>query len=173
MNFNRFLYSLITLITALFFLLFGLFAMILPWSETLHMLAQQLIEEEVWPMTFFGAAFLLIGIALVGQILVSCRKQYYRVKTDTHTLEISEKIIQDYLSDYFNALFPQQEIPCRIAIKKNKIAVAADLPFYPLEDRKDLLKRVKLELGSIFKDYLGYSATLDLTLSFQRHESHR
>lgn len=171
MNFNRFLYSLITFITALFFLLLGFFALILPWSETLRMLAQQLIEEEVWPMTFFGAAFLLIGIALAGQILVSCRKQYYRVKTGTQTLDVSEKVIQDYLNDYFNALFPQQEIPCRIAIKKNKIAVAADLPFYPLEERKDLLNRVKLELGSIFKDYLGYSSTLDLTLSFQRHES--
>lgn len=171
MNFNRFLYSLITFAVSLFFILLGLIAILFPISSTIREAVLTFVLEESWTLAVFGLGFFLTGIALAAQILFSSKKQTIAIGTTTHPVEISEAVVHDYLKHYWETLFPEDEVPCRIAIKKNKILVSADLPFCEAGEQKALIKKMDSDLGNLMRDFLGLTKSLHLTISFAKTKS--
>ncbi len=168
MSFKRLLYSFFTAITAAFFLLFGLIALILPWTRHLQDELFSLIENHPWAITLFGASLTFIGIALLLQIIASSRKQYVTIQTGPNSIQFSEAIVADYIQAFWEQLFPEREIPCRISIKRNKICIVADLPHIPKSERKELLKKIEEGLAETMRYSLGCTKTLELTISFAK-----
>lgn len=168
MNFSRFLTLIFAAIASIFFLLFGLLILVLPWSNTVLDLALSSIQEYRWFLTFFGISLLLVGIALIGQIYLASQRKYLTIKTGENPVYASDAVVRDSLQAYWENLFPEQEIPCRVDIKKNRIFLYVDLPYYPKEKRPELLKKVEAELAVLLRDLFAYSKSLNLKISFDR-----
>lgn len=163
---TRFIYSLISFLIALFFILLGCICILIPWSSTIRQEVISLITDHSLTISLFGFSFIAIGIAVAVQILLASRRTYYQYKVDNNHVQIDESIIQRYLESYWQELFPNQIIPCHITVKGNKINVTADLPHVPDQQQEDLLIGIQQELGDIFGDFLGYRDEFHLAINF-------
>lgn len=161
-----FLNTSLTLILALFFILLGGFTFILAFSRYVQANLLDFIQNNFWILFLFGLGFILIGIALGAYSFLTHRKSYLSTKTGSNLTAISENVIHTYLESYFEKLFPDQKIPFRFLIKKKKMQVIADLPFFPLEDQKNLLNLIEGDLSEILSENIGYTESLELILSF-------
>ena len=161
-----FLNTSLTLILALFFILLGGFTFILTFSSSLQANLLDLIRNNFWILFLFGLGFVLIGITLSAYSVLTHRKSYLKTKTGSNLTLISENVIHTYLESYFEKLFPEQRIPFRFLIKKKKMQVIADLPFFPLEEQKNLLNLIESDLSEILSEKIGYTESLELILSF-------
>lgn len=168
MNFNRFLTLFFASIAALFFLLLGILALLLPWSNSVVEITLSSMREYRWIFTLFGASLVLVGIALIGQIYLASQKKYLTIKTGDNPVFASDSVVRDSLHAYWENLFPEQEIPCRVDIKKNRIFLYVDLPYYPQDKRADFLKKVERELSILLKELFAYTKSLHLKISFDR-----
>jgi hypothetical protein len=171
MNFNRFLSISCTGIAALFFILCGLMVLVLPWSNRAFEMAVEAIHAYRWLFTFFGIGLLLVGIALIGQIYLGNQRKYLSIKTGDNPVDASDAVIQDALKSYWENLFPEQDIPCKVDIKKNRIFLSVDLPYYPKEKQSDFLKKVERDLSILLKEMFAYTKSLHLKISFDRESA--
>jgi hypothetical protein len=162
----HYLISFLNLILALFFILFGSIALLLPWSLTIRDSVARFISENSWPWNLFGLGFILIGIAIFAYTLLTKRKRYFSTKQGFNETTISEKVIDDYLRTYFSKQFPAREIPYRFTIGKNTFHLIADLPFVPLEDQKELVDKIETDIQQIFREFIGYHKQLKFSFSF-------
>lgn len=163
----HFIYSLISIIITLFFILMGAIAIIIPWSEAVRIRLVQFITEDALAISLFGFALLVIGLSSLANIIVNVKKKTYRIKSDSGLIDIEESVIQDYVNAYCKKLFPDHDIPCRLVVKDNKIHLSIDFPNVPENDQKDLLNRIKTDLKGTFARILGYRDQFYLTATFQ------
>lgn len=164
---NQWFYSLISLFIAIFFLLLGFLAIMLPWSPVAQTDLISLIREDSLAIFLFGFAFLAVGIAIIAYVVIQSRKNYYHLKSGPRSISVDETVISDYVNTYWKDLFPKTYIPSRLFLKKNKIHITADLPYIPQSEQKELLERIKNELEDRFSSLLGYRDTFYLSASFQ------
>ncbi len=165
---THFFYSLVKFCVGLIFIITGLLAVVIPWSPPVRTSFVDWILQSSMEIWVFGALFVMIGCYLVVYSLWQSRSRYYRIQIDNPSILITESIVQDYLSSYWKSLFPLNEVPYRLEMKRRKIGVFADLPFIPLDDRKDLILQVERDLSEIFREHLGYNNRLDVRVSFQK-----
>jgi len=166
MNINHLLFSLFSLISAIFFLLLGIFAVMVPWVPALKVSIIRFLQENSIVISLFGFAFLIVGTAIVINIILGTKRRYYHVKSGQNAVSVDENLIKGYLETYFHDLFPGQEIPSHLVIKQNKIHVMADLPTIPMEEQKDILEKIEKDLGEVFTTVLGYRNEFYLNISF-------
>jgi len=160
-------YSFVNLIIALFFICTGIVVVALPWSPEIRESLIQFILKDSLVLSFFGLAFIVVGLALFMNILLSARRRYYYVKSSEKDIAVDEAVIQQYLNQYWKQLFPNQDIPNRAFLKKNQIYISADLPHVPHSEQGPLLERIKQDLENIFGSILEYNQEFHLTISFQ------
>lgn len=164
---KNFFYFSISFIIAIFFILLGIVGLLLPWSSEIRTNIVQFFLEDFLYITLFSLGLVIAGIAIIINVLFSARKHYYEIKSGSNSFAIDEALFQDYLNTYWKQLFPKIEIPNRVVLKKNKIHVAADLPYVPLDQQKDLLKRIEKDLSDIFNRIFGYRNEYIISISFQ------
>lgn len=164
---SNFFYSLISLLTAIFFILLGIASVMLPWSPFVRTELVQFILGDSITIFLFGFAFIIIGLAIAINIILSSRRKYFHLHSGPKSIWIDETIIQDYLITYWKQLFPQSEVPSKLTLKKNKIHLIADLPYIPLDQQKDVLERIKNDLSELFGTFFGYQEPFYLSASFQ------
>lgn len=168
MNFkvSHYLSFLISIATALFFILLGLFGALLPWFPKVRAkLAVFFLENSVL-MFLFGLTLMFIGGACIAGIVYGSRRHYYSIKTSTHRVTVSDDVFHDYLSSYWKKIFPNTDVPCTVKIKDNQVHITADLPYVPLEEQKGLIEQMQLDVTDIFARYLGYRAEYLFSVSF-------
>ena len=163
----NFFYSLISFFVAIFFILLGVISVMIPWFSTVRTDVIQFILEDFIAISFFGFSFLAIGIGIVFNILIGLRRNYYHFKVGSNSVAIDESILQKYLNTYWQDLFPGNDIPNRLILKKNKIHVIADLPYMTRHQQEVVLERIKTDLRDIFGRLLGYHHQFHLSASFQ------
>lgn len=163
---SNLLYSLISFSIAVFFILLGLICILLPWSPGMRTNVIQFILENSVTIFLFGFGFMMIGIFIVINILLSARRQYYQIQSDTNPVLVDESLIQEYVNGYWKELFPEAEIPSRLTLKQNKIHVQADLPYLSEPQQEILLERIKKDLKDLFGRILGYQEPFYLSISF-------
>ncbi len=164
----HFFYSLITFIVALFFIVLGVLAILLQVSFNVRSEVISFILEDQLLLSFFGIACILIGFAIVSYLMTSFKKRYIKIKSkDNHAFYLDENLFQDYMKSYWKQLFPNQEIPNHIVLKKNKVLITADLPYVPDAQQKALLSRIDHDLKDVFKRLLGYHREYIVSISFQ------
>lgn len=167
---SHFLYSLISFIVAIFFLLLGIVGIIIPWSSAVRAHFVQFILEDSLFIFLFGLGFVIIGAAIAINVILNAKKKYYEIHTGNNAAIVDESLFQDYLNTYWRQLFPKHEVPNQITLKKNKIHVAADLPYIPISEQKALLERIEKDLNDIFSRIFGYRNEFVITISFAEAE---
>lgn len=167
----RFFYSLISFITALFFILLGVVSVLMPWVPSIRSDIIGFLIENSIAISLFGLAFLTIGIVMVINIILGTKRHYYEFKVGQNPVGVDEDLIQKYLQAYFIELFPVQEIPCCLAIKQNRLHITADLPYVPATQRAVLLEKIQQDLQDLFRRQLGYHDDYYLSASFQSEKS--
>lgn len=166
MNFNLF-YSLISFVIALFFMLIGIVGVLIPWSINVRTLLTQFIFEDSLAISLFGFSFLVIGAAIAINLFLNKSNRYYKISSKNATTTVDEAVILEYLNTYWKRLLPENDIPCHLTIKDNKIHIAVDFPYIPLPEQKTLLERIRKDLAGIFAKILGYNDEFFLHASFQ------
>lgn len=164
----NFFYSLIRFFVAVFFILLGIIGMVIPWSETIRTALIQFVFENAVLISVFGFGCLLIGVILVTNIILNSRRRYYYVRSDHYAVSVNKLAVEQYVNTYWEQLFPNREIPSRITLKRNRIHITADLPYLPIEEQPQLVERIKDELDTHFKRWLGPKSQFNLRISFQK-----
>lgn len=164
---SNFFYSLISFIVAVFFIMLGVIGVIIPWSPGVRTDLIQFILDDSLAISLFGFASIIIGLAIVTNILLNTKRRYYRIRSDKNSIEVDETVIQQYLQAYWKQLFPDSDIPSRLSLKNNKIHIIVDLPPIPYGQQQLLIERIKTDLRSTFAKMLGYHHEFYLSASFQ------
>lgn len=164
---GHFFYFLISFIVALFFILIGIIGMMIPWSIDVRNLLTRFIFEDSLAISLFGFSFLVIGSAIVLNVLLSLRHRHYKIDSKNVLVTVDDAVILEYLNTYWKQLFPKHEIPCLLTIKENKFHISVDFPYLPLKEQKPLLERIRKDLSSILAKALGYNEEFYLSASFQ------
>lgn len=164
---SNFFYSLISFVIALFFMLIGVVGMMIPWSINIRNALATFIFENSLAISVFGFTFFVVGLAIVVNILLSTQRRYYKINSLNSSTSVDEAVIQQYLHTYWEQLFPKTDIPCHLTLKDNKIHIAIDLPYLPIQEQRPLLERIRKDLIEIFSRILGYRDEFFLSASFQ------
>lgn len=154
---GHFFYFLISFIIALFFITIGIIGMMIPWSIDVRTVLTRFIFEDSLAISLFAFSFLVIGSAIVLNVLLGLRHRYYKIDSKNVLVSVDESIVLEYLNTYWKQLFPKHEIPCHLTIKENKFHISVDFPYLPIKEQKPLLERVEKDLSSILAKVLGYS----------------
>lgn len=164
---NYFFYSIISFIIALFFILLGVFGVLIPWSPVIRTELVQFILNDSLVLSLFGFASIFIGLAIAINILINAQRKYYNIRSDANAIDVDETVIQQYLNTYWEELFPGSDIPSRVTLKNNKIHISVDFPPLPLARQQLILERIKQDLRGKFAEILGYHREFYLSTSFQ------
>ncbi len=160
------LYSLISLAVAFFCLMLGAISCLVLWSPKVRTDLVQFILEDSLIIFLFGFCFFLIGATILLQVFFHMQKRHYSIRSKNNSIYISEEIFQEYLNSYWKQLFPKNEIPNEIALKKNKVHISAELPFMPIHQQKAILQRIENDLSELFNRLIGYRKEYVLSISF-------
>lgn len=164
----HFLYSLITFFVALFFIALGVFGILVQSSDIIRSEVIGFIIEDTLFLSLFGFISIVVGIAIIFYLVSTFKKRYFKIKSKSNNAYfLDENIFQDCLKDYWKRLFPKQEIPNQVIIKKNKIQVIADLPYVPVEQQKELVTQIDRDLKDLFTKLLGYYQDYTISISFK------
>lgn len=163
---NNLIYSTISFIVALFFVVFGTFLLTLPWLEYVREQIIWFIDNSSWMMSFLGIGFLAVGAAIIVYIVLSSKKRHYYLTKGVHSVAVEQKVINQYIEMLLRGLFPEQDVAHQLIIRKNKILITADLPYVPLKDQESFNERINEEIGKILSDKIGYSKQFNLCLSY-------
>jgi hypothetical protein len=153
---------------AFFFLTLGIIIFLLPLSMAVRSGLLDFILNNTLGFTLFGLGFMAIGVLLCINLWVEFKKRYYYVSKGTHTVKVDETLVCQYLKTYWEQRYPQQEIPTRVTLKKNKIEISSTLPNIPEAEREALCIEVKNEVRELFNRVLDYSEDIALTISFKK-----
>lgn len=171
---THFFYSLIVFIIALFFIMIGLLGMMVQASHNIRSEVVSFILEDTLFLSLFGMASILIGIALVFYLTTGLKKRYVKIKSsNNNAFYLDESLFQDYMKNYWKQLFPSQDIPNHVILKKNKVLITADLPYVPDSQQKALLTRIDRDLKDLFTRFLGYRQEYVVSISFQTETKNR
>lgn len=163
----NFFYSLISFIIALFFILLGIVGVMIPWSANVRADLIDFILKDSLAISLFGFAFIVIGLAIVSNILLNARRSYYHIKSGDHAIAVDEAVIHQYLKHYWKQLYPDHDIPYQLTIKHNKIHLNIDLPYQSVAEQRPTLERIRQDLRRLLNNQLGYQDEFSLSAAFQ------
>lgn len=141
--------------------------MMIPWSLGVRHALTQFIFEDSLAISLFGFAFFVVGLAIATNILLSLRKRYYRISSGNTSTKVEEGVIEEYVTSYWQKLFPEHEIPYHLILKNNQIHLTVDFPYLPIQEQRPLLEKIRKDLLQIFSKVLGYQEEFFLSASFQ------
>lgn len=160
------LYYLIVFVIAIFFVCLGIIGAILPWSTGLRTDIIEFILANSIAISLFGFGFIIIGGTMILNMVLSSKKKYYHERIGSNLVTIDQTVIEHYLQSYWERLYPLQDIPTKLSIRKNKIKITADLPYKPRNEQEEVIAQIKQDLREIFTKILGYPHEFSLSLSF-------
>lgn len=164
---THYFYSFITFFIALFFILLGIIGILLPWFPAMKALAITFLNDYSGLTFLFGLCFLTIGVAVALNVLFSSRRSHYNLKIKDHKVSINAELLQNQLQRFLSELIPDQDVPCRLQLKRNQIYVTLDFPFVEPAEQKHLLEQVGNELKGFFSSIIDYQQPLHLSASFK------
>jgi hypothetical protein len=170
--FFNILYYFVNFGVGIFFLILGILSIIMPWSPTIRSNLIKFILENSMAISLFGFGFFVIGFTLLINLYMNSKRHYYYVRVGHKSISIDQEVVQQYLDAYWKQLYPHNDIPTRLLMKKNRIKVTAELPHMPLGEQKLFVEKIQDDLQDIFSRTLGYPHDFMLALSFQPKPKH-
>ena len=163
-------YRTMNFLIAIFFVLFGTLAFLLPWIAHLRLSAIEFLLGNSIAMTFIGLGFIMVGVVMLMSVL-GRRREYYHLRTGDRAVLIDEDLFNSYVRDYWQRTFPDQEFSSQVKVRNNRIIIVADLPPLPFEDQRNFLKTVEQDLSDLFATTFEYKHSFSLSISFQETNS--
>lgn len=164
---SHLIYSFISFIVAIFFIMSGVIGTLIPWFPQVRTDVIVFILENSIAIFLFGFCLIVIGMAMVINIVIGSRRRYYHIRSGKNLTSVNQALIEGYLNAYWKNMFPGYEVPNRLSLMNNSIHIAADLPYVAPSQQQVLLDRIKHELHDILNRVLGYRNEFRLNLSFQ------
>lgn len=164
---NNFFYSLFNFVAAALFILIGIVSLLMPWFPGIRTELVRFILEDFSMILILGSVFLLLGLIMIASTLLSLKRRYHRIRSNSRSILVDEAVFQQYLDVYWKQLFPQDAVPSHVLISPKKLRITADLPYVPKSEQKDLLKRIHADLEELFSSYTGYQGDYLISISFQ------
>ncbi|MCH9630947.1 MAG: hypothetical protein S4CHLAM37_09580 [Chlamydiia bacterium] len=166
MRTSNILFSVVHLFVVLFIIAAGIFFIMLPSLSSFRVNLASLLTEGSAFFVKLGIAFLSFGFLLLTGFYFLNRKKYLKLKMGCGKTLIDEAIIKDYLKNYWQEVFPGQEVQSDIILHfPQKLEIIAQLPKIKEEEKDTLLARVQNELGVILARKLGYEKEFFLTIN--------
>jgi len=109
-----------------------------------------------------GIAIGFFGLVLLFGFYSMYKPRYYQIAMGQSKVLVEKNIIQDYIKNYWNEVFPTEKADLDVVIRsKGVIEIVTTSknhtsPFF--------LEKVQNELGAILKNKLGYEGKFILTL---------
>ncbi len=148
----------------------GLFGLIWPFIPGFRSVFLSWLSSGTWTIPLLGFGLLLLGSILIMFVWVSTRRRYYHVRMGDRTVQVDETLIEGYLQEYWERLFPGKHVANRVKIRREKIYVTCDLPHVPFEQQPEILRRIDSDLSEILSSILDYRKSFWLTASFDEKE---
>lgn len=164
---NHFFYNLISFFNAAFFIILGLFCIVLPWSPSLQTSIIYFLMEQPLIFALFGAVLMLIGGGIAVYLFLILRHYSYRIISSKNPVDIDQKVIEGAFTQYWKELFPNQTIAHHINFSKHKILMEADLPYVQEKDQKAILKKIDQDIAQLLHEIIGYQKEYLISLNFQ------
>lgn len=128
-------------------------------------LISDLLSEKPEVCFSLGIFVLVLGCILLVGLYAMNRKRYYQVSMKGNKTKIDEAIIQKYVENYWQRIFPGQKFSAGVLLHPNrKIEIMAEIPNMPEEEQIELLEKVETELGGILAGNLKYDKEFELTV---------
>ena len=166
MNLSKLLYSSLTFVMGLFFVVIGIVGLLALWFQHIRTSLVVFMLENAVMISIFSLGLLAIGMAVLIHVFQSTKHHYYKIECGRHLASVDEGLIHDYLNSYWNELFPKFGVPTKVTLKNNKISINADLPYYPIEGQKTLLGKVDKDISKILAKIFGYNREFSLQIRF-------
>lgn len=110
-----------------------------------------------------GIVLWIMGILMLLGFYNMYRRKYYKLRLSCSKVLIEESIIEEYVKNYWQTIFPEKANELKVTIgPKQHIEIIAKLP--EKEDLESLLERIKNELGILLARKLGYEKEFTLTV---------
>lgn len=164
MQSGRFLTSTIHFSSGIFFILFGILTLMVPWAPRYRDALIYLLTQGWLLLLPIGCAFIALGILLLKYITVRNRT-YYQIRSGDRAVSVSETLIESALNIYWTEQFPNREVFCNIQIRNSVLHITVDLPYVLFTEQKARLHQIENELTELFKT-LGYTDSFHLLASF-------
>lgn len=160
------LYQLSSKLIALFFALFGLLIMVLPWYTPLYSMINELLVEHNLLVALVGLAIFSVGGMLLFSGWGKKRRTYY-VRCGNNSLALDLNCVETYLEHYWKKQFPKAVFSTNAVLtRKGELHLTADLPPLPFAQQKSFLEKAEREIASILATKLGYTQPFTLSVSF-------
>lgn len=170
-KFGRFFYLTFSFIFGAFFLIIGLFGIVLPWSTYLQKATTNLVLNHTLILSLFGLGFALAGISIFVYAIINAGKKFVYIRTGSRSVQLDEALIEQCLQQYWKKQFPGKQIPFYTTIRKQTIQIVADLPALPEADQDAILERVKKDFAELFGEMLGYPNEVHFIAHFKQMKS--
>ncbi len=167
MNFVKLLNSFFVTLIAIFFILLGLLCVMVPWFPAIRTHIILFLLENALAISVFGLVSVIVGGAILANIILSAKHRHYRIRGGANAVVVDEAVIQKYLDNYWQQLFPDFDVPSKVMLKNNCIHVFAHFPGLSLSEQKSLLERIDRDLTQAFAKMLGYQREFYLSASFR------
>lgn len=164
---GRIISLLLSAIIGSFFIIFGVFSLILPWSSYFQEATTQFFLKNTLIFSLFGLGFVLMGLSLIIYTSLQTRHHFIEIRTGDFSVNLDENVIKQYLETYWQEQFPKSHIPFDLTFKKKFIQIVANLPPLQPSDQDQFLEKVKRDLNEMFSQFIGYPNEVHLIASFQ------
>jgi len=160
-------YSIFSFFTALFFVLLGTVCISLPWLPNVRFDLVHFFLEGSLAIVLTGTILIIAGLAVLAYMFLG-RRRHYTIRSTQGMVAVSEKVVNEYLSAYLNALFPEREAAHELRIQKRKLIISAELPSVSESEQEPLIRRMNREIAEILEEKLGYTEAYQLSVTFKR-----
>ncbi|ADI38167.1 Conserved putative membrane-associated protein [Waddlia chondrophila 2032/99] len=167
MNIGKLIHFFIAAMLSIFFILGGITCLLTPWSSAIRTHIILFIIENTTLISSFGLLFIILGISLFINVIISSQHRYYSIKSKKNAIDVDENLIQQLVDCYFKELFPEKEIPSAISLKNNKIHITVSLPYFPSFEQKFFLESIEHDLAETLGNILGLKEEFYLSASFK------
>lgn len=164
---TRYVYFAARCLIGIFFFLFGVLALVIPWSSHLGNAITQLMTQNAWIFSLAGLGISLIGLAVLFFAFLKLRRSYIEIRTGDLNIILDENVVYQYLETYWKKQFPDSKIPFSLNVKKQSLQIFADLPPMPLTEQKIFLEKVNQDFSHLFGQVLGYPYDVQIFAHFQ------
>lgn len=160
------LYDLMKGAIALFFVLLGIVALLLPWSASLSVRLEPFLKENPYLISLFGLALIIVGIGMTVLWYFNVKYRSYYIHIKPNITQVDRQVIRDTMEAYWKQRFPDNVVPMRLTLKSQSIRLIAELPCCSVDKQKQILEEIQQDLDYLFHHILGYPYDVLVSLSF-------
>lgn len=171
MNIGKLIHFFITALLAVFFILGGVTCLLTPWSSAIRTHIILFIIENNALISSFGLLFIILGITLLINVIISSQHRYYSIKSAKNTVQVDENVIQQLIDSYLMEIFPNKDVPSTIALNNNTLHITVNFPYFPIPEQKPFLERVETDIAKTLMNILSHREEFYLSASFREKET--